>query len=284
MPERTADRLRGYTLMHAALAVGFLSKSAAAWMVPALALPVLVVWERRWRELARWELYAGLVLQAVVILAWVWFVYRGPDGPEHLKVFFWNNLAGRFAHVDAPQELQYAAGHRNSPGKYLLELPHVSLAVDAARRGGPAARVARAAGPPARTPRRSAPGALRARGGAALARPAVRGGDRPQHLPRARRCPDSRCCSAGGRRSIPTTAGIWRAARHRLLLLAACWCLRAAGCRAAWARAHPAARSRSVALGLARRGRSSRSAAETAARRGGRDARSSRSCSPTACS
>jgi 4-amino-4-deoxy-L-arabinose transferase-like glycosyltransferase len=121
--ERSAERLRGYTVMHAALAVGFLSKSAAAWMVPALALPVLVLWERRWRELARWELYAGLIVQAALILAWVAAVYRGPDGLEHLKVFFWNNLAGRFAHVDAPQALQYASGHRNSPGKYLLELP-----------------------------------------------------------------------------------------------------------------------------------------------------------------
>jgi 4-amino-4-deoxy-L-arabinose transferase-like glycosyltransferase len=121
--ERPADRLRGYTVMHAALAVGFMSKSAVAWMVPALAIMVLVVWERRWRELARWELYAGLVLQALVILVWVAAVYRGPDGALHLKVFFWNNLAGRFAHIDAPQGLQYAAGHRNSPGKYLLELP-----------------------------------------------------------------------------------------------------------------------------------------------------------------
>ncbi len=47
----------------------------------------------------------------------------GPTAPLHLKVFFWNNLAGRFAHVDAPQGLQYAAGHRNTPGKYLIELP-----------------------------------------------------------------------------------------------------------------------------------------------------------------
>jgi 4-amino-4-deoxy-L-arabinose transferase-like glycosyltransferase len=121
--EGRSDRLRGYTLMHAALGLGFLSKSAAAWMVPVLTLVTLMVWERRWRELLRWELYAGLALQAVLILAWVWFVYRAEDGLEHLKVFFWNNLAGRFAHVDAPQELQYAAGHRNSPGKYLLELP-----------------------------------------------------------------------------------------------------------------------------------------------------------------
>src|SRR5580700_9097532 len=117
------ERLRGYLLMHAALAFGFLSKSAVAWMVPALAILTLSIWEKRWRELLRWELYSGLLVQAALILTWVWFVYRGNDGPEHLKVFFWNNLVGRFAAVDAPPDLQYAAAHRNSPGKYLIELP-----------------------------------------------------------------------------------------------------------------------------------------------------------------
>jgi 4-amino-4-deoxy-L-arabinose transferase-like glycosyltransferase len=119
----TRERLRGYTIMHAALAVGFLCKSAVAWMVPVLTVVTLVIWERRWRELWRWELYLGLALQAAAILIWIWFVYVGPDGTAHLKVFFWNNLAGRFAHVDAPEELQYASAHRNSPGKYLRELP-----------------------------------------------------------------------------------------------------------------------------------------------------------------
>jgi 4-amino-4-deoxy-L-arabinose transferase-like glycosyltransferase len=117
------ERLRGYLLMHAALAFGFLSKSAVAWMVPALAIVTLSIWERRWRELLRWELHAGLLIQAAIILTWVWFVYRGDDGPQHLKIFFWNNLVGRFATVDAPPDLQYAAAHRNSPGKYLIELP-----------------------------------------------------------------------------------------------------------------------------------------------------------------
>lgn len=121
--ETSSERLRGYLLMHVALGVGFLCKSAAAWMVPALAIVTLVIWERRWRELLRWELYAGLPVQAAIILSWVWFVYHGNDGPEHLKIFFWNNLVGRFAAVDAPPGLQYAAAHRNSPGKYLLELP-----------------------------------------------------------------------------------------------------------------------------------------------------------------
>jgi len=121
--QRSAQRLCGYSLMHAALALGFLCKSAAAWMVPALALGTLIIWERRWRELLRWELYLGLLIQAAVILTWVWFVYAGPDGPLRLKVFFWNNLVGRFTHIDAPEQLQYAAAHRNSPGKYFLELP-----------------------------------------------------------------------------------------------------------------------------------------------------------------
>jgi 4-amino-4-deoxy-L-arabinose transferase-like glycosyltransferase len=119
----TRERLRGYLLMHAALGLGFLCKSAIAWMVPALALATLAVWEKRWRELLRWELYLGLVLQAAMIFTWIWFVYVGPDGLAHLKVFFWNNLVGRFTRIDAPNELQYAAAHRNSPGKYLIELP-----------------------------------------------------------------------------------------------------------------------------------------------------------------
>ena len=121
--EDTRERLRGYLLMHAALGLGFLSKSAIAWMVPAMAIIVLAIWERRWRELLRWELYLGLVLQAAMIFTWIWFVYVGPDGTARLKVFFWNNLVGRFTRVDAPNEIQYAAAHRNSPGKYLIELP-----------------------------------------------------------------------------------------------------------------------------------------------------------------
>jgi 4-amino-4-deoxy-L-arabinose transferase-like glycosyltransferase len=117
------ERLHGYLLMHAALGAGFLCKSAVAWMVPTMALVVLALWEKRWREFLRWELYAGLIVQAAMILTWVGFVYAGTDGPAHLKVFFWNNLVGRFTRIDAPNELQYATAHRNSPGKYLIELP-----------------------------------------------------------------------------------------------------------------------------------------------------------------
>jgi 4-amino-4-deoxy-L-arabinose transferase-like glycosyltransferase len=116
-------RLAGYTVLHVALAAGFLAKSAAAWVVPVLVFGTLILWERRWRELLRWELWAGLALQALIIGSWIGAVYAGPDGVDHLKVFFWNNLVGRFTHVDAPADLQYTQAHQNSPGKYLLEMP-----------------------------------------------------------------------------------------------------------------------------------------------------------------
>lgn len=116
-------RTLGYCVLHVALAFGFLAKSAAVWIVPVLTLATLIVWERRWRELLRWELWIGLPLQALIIGAWIWTVYVAPLGPVHLRVFLWDNLVGRFAHINAPPGLQYAMGHRNFPGKYLLELP-----------------------------------------------------------------------------------------------------------------------------------------------------------------
>lgn len=119
----TRERLGGYALMHLALAGAFLSKSALALLVPALAFATLITIDRRWRELLRWELWAGVPLSIGPVLAWVWAVYTGPDGLANLKIFFWNNLAGRLALVDAPPQLQYALAHRNSPGKYLAELP-----------------------------------------------------------------------------------------------------------------------------------------------------------------
>ena len=59
-----ARKFWGYALMHAGAAFGFMAKSAPGWLVPALALGTLIVWERRWSELRRWELYAGAALQA----------------------------------------------------------------------------------------------------------------------------------------------------------------------------------------------------------------------------
>ena len=113
----------GYALMHLGAALGFMAKSAPGWLVPGLAFVGLIVWERRWAELRRWELYAGFLLQVLIIGPWLWQVAQARDGAAALRTLFWNNLAGRFTHIDAPAALDYTSGHPNRPGKYFIELP-----------------------------------------------------------------------------------------------------------------------------------------------------------------
>ena len=113
----------GYALMHLGAAVGFMAKSAPGWLVPALALLTLIAWERRWQELRRWELYVGFLIQALIIAPWLLAVAHEAHAGETLRALFWHNLVGRFTKVAAPAALDYTSGHRNSPGKYLLELP-----------------------------------------------------------------------------------------------------------------------------------------------------------------
>ncbi|MGB8328291.1 MAG: hypothetical protein WCE48_12035, partial [Steroidobacteraceae bacterium] len=121
--ETRGARLLWYTLMHAGAAWGFMAKSAAGWLVPALALTTMIVWERRWRELGRIELWAGLLLQAAVIAPWIALVLRQPAGVADLQALFWNNLVGRFADVPTYGGPHYAVDHQNYFAKYLLELP-----------------------------------------------------------------------------------------------------------------------------------------------------------------
>ena len=113
----------GYLLMHLGAAIGFMAKSAPGWLVPALALLTLIAWERRWSELRRWELYAGFVLQALIIGPWLLAVAHGAHGADALRTLFWHNVVGRFMHIASPAGLDYTSGHHNAPGKYLLELP-----------------------------------------------------------------------------------------------------------------------------------------------------------------
>lgn len=116
-------KLYGYLLMHAGAAIGFMAKSAPGWLVPGLALLTLIAWERRWSELRRPELYAGFLLLAIIVGPWIVAVAHSPRGAESLRVLFWYNLAGRFTHIAAPAAYHYSTGHRNSPGKYFIELP-----------------------------------------------------------------------------------------------------------------------------------------------------------------
>jgi 4-amino-4-deoxy-L-arabinose transferase-like glycosyltransferase len=113
----------GYTLMHAGAAFGFMAKSAPGWLAPALALGTLIIWEKRWSELRRWELYAGALLQALMIGPWILAVAATPEGADSLRVFLWDNIAGRFSALAQTPGHNYAQGHLNWWGKYLVELP-----------------------------------------------------------------------------------------------------------------------------------------------------------------
>jgi 4-amino-4-deoxy-L-arabinose transferase-like glycosyltransferase len=143
----------GYGLMHLGAAAAFMAKSAPGEIVPALALLTLIAAEGRWRELRHWELYAGIVLQALVIGPWVIAVAASAHGADALRTLFWYNLAGRFTHVPGPAALDYTSGHHNTPGKYLLELPvyllpWTLLVVAALRRAWSQLRLTGAGGTP----------------------------------------------------------------------------------------------------------------------------------------
>lgn len=146
-------KLSGYCLMHAGAAMGFMAKSAPGWMAPALALLALIVWERRWSEVARWELYVGFILQALIIGPWIFAVTRTAQGTDALSALFWHNVVGRFTKVSAPAALDYTSGHHNTLGKYFIELPvyllpWTLLAVAAARRAWDRVRTAGPDGTP----------------------------------------------------------------------------------------------------------------------------------------
>jgi 4-amino-4-deoxy-L-arabinose transferase-like glycosyltransferase len=123
----TADRGHGklawYTLMHLGMLGAFLSKGVIGWIVPGLAFLLLIAWERRWRELACWELYAGLAIQIGAIGYWIWNIAQRGDAAEQLKVLFWYNLFGRFVDVPGAAGYDYTRGHHNWFGKYLLQAP-----------------------------------------------------------------------------------------------------------------------------------------------------------------
>ena len=113
-----------YTLMHAGALIGFMAKSGPGWIYPGLTIVVLALWERRYKELVRWELWAGLVLQVAAIGTWIYGVVQLPDGLNDLRVLFWNNIVGRFTDLHAAGALDYASGHKNWFGKYFVELPY----------------------------------------------------------------------------------------------------------------------------------------------------------------
>ena len=144
MATTSRDKLQWYSVMHVGLAGGFLAKNIIGWIVPMCALGGFIFWERRWREMLRWELYVGVLAQAVVLVPWIFAVAEQPAGHHFLKIFFYDHMIGRFLRVSTAAGSM--DGHGNMPGTYLLELPAylapwLFLAVAAIRRGWVACRV-----------------------------------------------------------------------------------------------------------------------------------------------
>jgi 4-amino-4-deoxy-L-arabinose transferase-like glycosyltransferase len=138
-------KLLWYLLMHSGLALAFMAKGPAAWLVPGLAAAGFIALERNWRELRRWRLWVGFAIPACVVGTWLLAVARAPQGEHALSVMLWSNVTGRVFTLHSADALAYAQGHRNWPGKYLVELPFYLLPwtfmfVAAARRAWRAAR------------------------------------------------------------------------------------------------------------------------------------------------
>jgi 4-amino-4-deoxy-L-arabinose transferase-like glycosyltransferase len=143
---RSPRRLQGYLLMYGGLTLAFFAKNFAAWLVPVTALLVFLVWERRLRELARWELWIGAAIPALTIAIWVWHLAATQDGTQSLQVLFWDNLVGRATSLGVKGRYAYADAHRNWPGKYFIELafyliPWTAVAWAALRRAWTRTRI-----------------------------------------------------------------------------------------------------------------------------------------------
>ena len=120
------DKLRWYSVMHVGLAGSFMAMGLVGWLVPMCALSGFIIWERRWREVLRWELYAGMLLQACVVAPWILALADQPEGSRFLKIFFYDNLVGHFllghffpGFIGAGQH----EGQGSLPGMYLMKLP-----------------------------------------------------------------------------------------------------------------------------------------------------------------
>lgn len=116
-------RLRWYAVLHAGLSLAFFAKNLAAWLFPVTAMLTFLMWEKRWRELMRWELWLGALIPVGLAGLWILSLLGAPDGTAAIRVLFWNNLVGRVMAIDAAPQFDYAHGHPSWPGKYFVELP-----------------------------------------------------------------------------------------------------------------------------------------------------------------
>ncbi len=98
------QRLRGYLLLGAACAMGFMTKGFLALAVPVLAIVPWALWQRRFGELLRWgPLTIGVA--AAISAPWALAIYHQEGDFWHY--FFWVEHIQRFADADAQHKAPF---------------------------------------------------------------------------------------------------------------------------------------------------------------------------------
>jgi hypothetical protein len=82
-----------------------------------------VVFERRLAKLAHPAVWLPTLGSLALLWWWAQRVAASSGGSAQLHALFWDNLAGRLASYNNPSNSVHVLGHRNWPGKYLVELP-----------------------------------------------------------------------------------------------------------------------------------------------------------------
>jgi hypothetical protein len=148
-------KLCGPLLVHAGAAAGFRAKSAGGSRVRGLTRLTVIAWERRSSEVKRGERYARFLPRALIIGPWRIAMSRTARGAHAPRVMFGYNLAGRFMTIAAPPAYPPTGAHRNTFGKYCVQLPVYRLpwpalaaVAGAAGPGGHGAGYRRGAGSP----------------------------------------------------------------------------------------------------------------------------------------
>jgi 4-amino-4-deoxy-L-arabinose transferase-like glycosyltransferase len=116
-----ADRLLWSLVFWIGVVLAFFAKNLFGCLVPLGALALWILWDRRWSELGRWELYVAAVLPLVSAAVWIYAVAHGPDGPQQIRILLWDNNIGRVLPVETQEH--YQLGHRNAPFELLRSLP-----------------------------------------------------------------------------------------------------------------------------------------------------------------
>lgn len=87
-----------YWLMVCAVSMGLgtLAKGPVSIALPAGAVFVWLLWERKWKEIFSWKILAAAIVMLAVAVPWYWLVHKETNG-EWTRGFFLQHNVGRFS-------------------------------------------------------------------------------------------------------------------------------------------------------------------------------------------